>query len=49
MTKQIKNLSWGGYLTPEIMQFDIKSEGVLCMSSPASTIDNAIEENWGTL
>jgi hypothetical protein len=51
MTLNKKN-AWGGvsyYETPLVKTLDILSEGVLCMSSPNSTIDNAIEDDWGTL
>lgn len=47
-----KKISWGGvshYDSPLVNSLEIASEGLLCMSSPASTIDNAIEEDWGTL
>lgn len=47
-----KKTSWGGesyYESPLVKTLEIASEGLLCMSSPASTIDNAIEEDWGTL
>ena len=47
-----KKISWGGrshYDSPLVKTLEIASEGLLCMSSPASTIDNAIEEDWGTL
>ena len=51
MTLNKKN-AWGGvsyYETPLVKTLDILSEGVLCMSSPASTIDDATEDDWGTL
>lgn len=47
-----KKTSWGGesyYESPLVKTLEIASEGLLCMSSPASTIDNAIEDDWGTL
>ena len=47
-----KKISWGGvshYDSPLVKTLEIASEGLLCMSSPASTIDNAIEEDWETL
>ena len=46
-----KKISWGQshYDSPLVKTLEMSNEGVLCMSSPASTIDNAIEEDWGTL
>lgn len=47
-----KKISWGGesyYESPLVNSLEMSNEGVLCMSSPASTIDNAIMEDWGTL
>ena len=47
-----KKISWGGesyYESPLVNSLEMSNEGVMCMSSPASTIDNAIEEDWGTL
>ena len=37
------------YETPTITTLEVLSEGVLCMSSPGSTIEDATEDNWGTL
>ena len=37
------------YETPSVKTLEVLSEGVLCMSSPDSTIDNGYEEDWGTL
>lgn len=47
-----KKTSWGGqshYDSPLVKTLEIASEGLLCMSSPASTIDDATLEDWGTL
>ena len=49
---QNKKISWGGvtsYESPLVKTLEIASEGLLCMSSPASTIENAYEDDWGTL
>ena len=37
------------YETPTITTLEVLSEGVLCMSSHDNTIDNAYEDDWGTL
>ena len=37
------------YETPTVKTLDILSEGVLCGSFTGSSIDDATEENWGTL
>ena len=37
------------YETPSVTTLEVLSEGVLCMSSPDSTIEDAIEDDWGTL
>ena len=37
------------YETPSVTTLELLSEGVLCMSSPDSTIEDATEEDWGTL
>lgn len=37
------------YQTPSVNVLDVLSEGVLCMSSPGNTIDDAIEDDWGSL
>lgn len=37
------------YEAPTVKTLDILSEGVLCMSSHDNTIDNAYEDDWGTL
>ena len=44
-----KTMTWSLYEAPSVKTLDIMSEGVLCMSSPTSTIDNAYEDDWGTL
>jgi hypothetical protein len=46
-----KKISWGqsNYDSPLVNSLEMSNEGVLCMSSPASTIENAYEEDWGTL
>ena len=50
MTLNKKN-TWGGvsYETPLVTTLDVLSEGVLCGSFRANTIDNATEEDWETL
>ena len=37
------------YETPTVTTLEVLSEGVLCMSSPGSTIEDATEDDWGTL
>lgn len=37
------------YETPSVTTLEVLSEGVLCMSSPDSTIEDATEDDWGTL
>lgn len=37
------------YETPSVKTLEVLSEGVLCMSSPDSTIEDATEDNWGIL
>ena len=51
MNTNNKNNTWGGqtYETPTVKELNIQSEGVLCMSSPDSTIEDAKEDDWGTL
>ena len=48
-----KKISWGGkqshYDSPLVNSLEMSNEGVMCMSSPASTIENAYEDNWETL
>ena len=46
-----KNNTRGGqtYETPSVTTLEVLSEGVLCMSSHDNTIDNAYEDDWGTL
>ena len=46
-----KTLNMGGatYETPTITTLEFQAEGVLCMSSHDNTIDNAYEDDWGTL
>lgn len=47
-----KKITWGGvssYETPLVKTLDIMSEGVLCGSFRANKIDDATEEDWGTL
>lgn len=46
-----KNNTRGGqtYETPSVTTLEVLSEGVLCMSSPDSTIEDATEDDWGTL
>lgn len=51
MNTNYKNNVWAveTYETPTITTLNIQSEGVLCMSSPDSTIEDATEDDWGTL
>ena len=51
MNTNNKNNVWAveTYETPTITTLEVLSEGVLCMSSPDSTIDDATEDDWGTL
>ena len=51
MNTNNKNNVWAveTYETPTITTLEVLSEGVLCMSSPDSTIEDATEEDWGTL
>lgn len=51
MNTNNKNNVWAveTYETPTITTLNIQSEGVLCMSSPDSTIEDATEDDWGTL
>ena len=47
-----KKISWGGesyYESPLVNSLEMSNEGVMCMSSPACTIENAYEDDWGTL
>ena len=43
--------TWGGvsYESPSVKTLEVLSEGVLCGSFNASKIDDAIEDEWGTL
>lgn len=45
--KTMQNVS--SYETPSVTTLEVLSEGVLCMSSPDSTIEDATEEDWGIL
>jgi len=51
MNTNNKNNVWAveTYETPTIATLEVLSEGVLCMSSPDSTIEDATEDDWGTL
>lgn len=51
MNTNNKNNVWAveTYETPTITTLEVLSEGVLCMSSPDSTIEDATEDDWGTL
>ena len=48
ITRQIKKMSWGDqYVTPEIKTLEIKSEGLLCVSTLMHTLDwKEGETNW---
>lgn len=50
MTTKLNEKRFDGvaYVTPSIFSLDIKSEGLLCMSSPKNTIDDATVVDWGT-
>ena len=45
----IKNTENQGYVAPVMKAIEIRSEGLLCVSSPENTIDSASLEDWGTL
>lgn len=48
----LNNKKWEGvspYETPAVKTLEVMSEGVLCMSSHDNTIDDAYEDDWGTL
>lgn len=49
--KQNNSINWKAqsYETPSVTTLEVVSEGVLCMSSHDNTIDNAYEDDWGTL
>ena len=51
MNTNNKNNTWGGqtYETPTVKELDIQSEGVLCGSFTGGSIDDATEDDWGTL
>ena len=50
MTKNNKTMqNVSSYETPSVTTLEVLSEGVLCMSSHDNTIDNAYEDDWGTL
>lgn len=47
-----KTFNQGGaavYETPTLTALDIKSEGLLCVSTPGAAIESATEDDWGTL
>ena len=50
MTKNNKTMqNVSSYETPSVTTLEVLSEGVLCMSSHDNTIENAYEDDWGTL
>ena len=51
MIRKNEILIMGGasYVAPSVSVVDIHSEGLLCVSAPGSVIDDATEDNWGTL
>lgn len=48
---QNKTLNMGGatYETPTITTLEFQAEGVLCGSFTGSSIEDATEDDWGTL
>ena len=51
MTRNNEFMNRGGqnYDAPSATVVDIHSEGLLCVSASDSVIDDATEDNWGTL
>ena len=45
------SMNWEGlsYVTPSVNVLDVRSEGLLCGSFTGGSIDDATEEDWGTL
>lgn len=43
------NLEGMSYETPSVNVLNVMSEGVLCGSFTGGSIDDATEEDWGTL
>ncbi len=37
------------YISPSLTQQSLLNEGILCTSVPGAGIDNATEEDWGTI
>ena len=49
LDKKLAFVEVSHYETPLVKTLDILSEGVLCGSFTANTIDDAYEDDWGTL
>ena len=47
MNKKI--MTWSTYEAPKVQTLDVLSEGVLCGSFTDCSIDDATEDDWGTL
>ena len=43
------NLEGLSYVAPSVTVLDVQAEGVLCGSFTGGAIDDATEDNWGTL
>ena len=43
------NFEGKSYVTPSVNVLDVQAEGVLCGSFTGGRIDDATEEDWGTL
>jgi hypothetical protein len=45
------SMNWEGlsYVTPSVYVLNVQAEGVLCGSFTGGRIDDATEEDWGTL
>ena len=48
-TKNSINMEGQSYETPSVNVLNVLSEGVLCMSSPATIDDVTEEDSWGIL
>ena len=44
-----KNLEGLSYVAPSVNVLDVQAEGVLCGSFTGGSIEDATEEDWGTL
>lgn len=43
------NLEGLSYVAPSVIVLDVQAEGVLCGSFTGGSIEDATEEDWGTL